>query len=65
MKQELEDTLTEKFPKLYSHTGPYVGDGWFQLIYDLSEKLERLIETYEATEDEFEAPYASQIKEKF
>ena len=51
MKQELQDKLFKKYPKLYrQHTlsmqetcmcwGICCGDGWFKLIDELSAKLE-------------------------
>ena len=51
MKQELQDKLFKKYPKLYrQHTlsmqetcmcwGICTGDGWFTLIDELSAKLE-------------------------
>lgn len=39
------------------------GDGWFQLIWDLSEKLEPMIAAIDGSDDE--RPKASQVKEKF
>lgn len=65
MKPELEDKLIRRFPKLYGqHNKPMpetcmcwgfeCGDGWFDLIWELSEKLEQF--------DELEA---FQVKEKF
>lgn len=39
------------------------GDGWFKLIYDLSEKIEVLINAL--PENEQSGIYASQVKEKF
>jgi len=65
MKQELEEQLVKKYPKLYAqyggdmtktcmHWGFECGDGWFKIIDELSAKLE---------------PYgfveAAQVKEKF
>lgn len=54
MDKKLQDTLYKEFPLLYKeHTwnmsqtcmcwGFELGDGWYQLIYDLSTKLENLI----------------------
>ena len=67
MSPEKEKVLFESFPLLYSElTYLECGDGWFDLIYDLSEKLEVLIRKYivENLKDEI-LPYADQIKEKF
>lgn len=54
MKKELDEQLCHEFPNLYRERGlPMTdtcmcwgfefGDGWFQLVYDLSQKLEALI----------------------
>ena len=64
MRKELETILVEKYPNLYSRYGGDIretcmgwgmscGDGWFQLIDELSQKLETL------------NVVASQVKEKF
>ncbi len=55
MSPEKEKILLEECPKLYKHVygdpkqtcmafGIECGDGWFDLIYDLSAKLEKLID---------------------
>lgn len=70
MNDENSKTLTEKFPKLYKGEscgndvfGFECGDGWFKLIYDLSEKIETIIN---ALPKEHQANIcASQVKEKF
>lgn len=65
MKEELEKKLVEKYPKLYTQYGGSIyetcmgwgmtcGDGWFNIIKDLSEKLSK-----------FEGVEAAQVKEKF
>jgi hypothetical protein len=67
-KQEFEKELTETFPKLYKsmygdfrktcmHFGVSIGNGWFDLIWELSEKLEPLIGDNDIR--------AEQVKEKF
>lgn len=72
MKPELDAKLCEQFPLLYKNRnasrggsnmrfGFCVGDGWFQIIYDLSAKLEPLIQQH----DGLNHPVASQVKEKF
>ncbi len=74
MKEELDKRLTEEFPNLYRNRrgnpqetcmvyGFDVGDGWFDLIYNLSVKLEKLI--LELPEDVRHECCASQVKEKF
>lgn len=74
MDQRLDAQLVEEFPNLYrdrhgnpQHTcmcwGFSCSDGWFELIYDLSSKLETLI--LQLPEDQREHCKASQVKEKF
>ena len=73
MSPELDKRLVDAFPNLYRqrYLSPretcmcwgFPGDGWFQLIYDLSEKLERMI--LALPEDEREHCSASQVKEKY
>jgi rubrerythrin len=90
MRDELDKKLVEAFPKLYADRNKseratamcwgFPGDGWFQLLWDLSEKLEKIIEQEETTcgicrlsehepnENCGFSPYwirASQVKEKF
>lgn len=85
MKKENDEYLVKNFPLLYSDRngsmydtcmcwGFSVGDGWFTLIKELSEKLEPLINEWikenPKPKDEEEAelwyyPRASQVKEKF
>jgi len=77
MQKELEEKLFDTFPNLYAdrHADPSVslvcfgfevgGDGWFQLLWDLSEKLEKIIIAWKAKypkEENF--PRAVQMKEK-
>ena len=65
MNQENTKKLVESFPNLYKHCQYFeCGDGWFDLIYRLSEKLEKLIVTVPEQEDG-SFKYASQVKEKF
>jgi hypothetical protein len=65
--------LWDTFPRLYKDKdapitqslipfGFECGDGWFQLIWDLSEKLEKLIEGFGEIEY---PPKAVQVKEKY
>lgn len=86
MHQKLTKKLQQSFPLLYNDCrnpdprqtlmcfGFEVGDGWYQLLYDLSSKLEPLIAKYKAEidadpeiaeEDKKWYPRASQVKEKF
>lgn len=67
MKNELQEKLNKQF-KFYSNGGFYgrglpfeCGDGWFDLIYGLSKKIQKLIDDKKLSEDF----YATQIKEKF
>lgn len=74
MKQELDTKLCASFPNLYRQRylsmqetcmcwGFECGDGWFSLIWDLSEKLEKMILALPETD---RGDYsASQVKEKF
>jgi len=65
MKQELQQELVNKYPKLYKDYGGNpretclafgfeCGDGWYNIIADLSEKLSK-----------YEEIFATQVKEKF
>lgn len=71
MSPHYVDCLKREFPKLYKNLGYFeIGhDGWFDLLYKLSAKLEKLINQYEreGKEDEFDlgSPHADQVKEKF
>ena len=77
MKKELEQKLFDAFPNLYADKdadlktslipmGIETGDGWFQLIWDLSEKLEKIIIQWkEKNPGEENFPRAAQVKEKF
>lgn len=73
MKKELDDKLVNDFPNLYRdrYGDPkdtcmcwgFPGDGWFNLIYDLSFKLESLI--LKLPEEKIKNCKAAQVKEKF
>lgn len=78
MSPELEKNLKEQFPLLYVDLhnstpqtscmfwGIETGDGWYQLIYELSEKLELLIERWvEQNPNAVYIPKATQVKEKY
>ncbi|HBD94241.1 MAG TPA: hypothetical protein DC057_08725 [Spirochaetia bacterium] len=67
MKQELEEKLRKEF-NFYKYGGFYgkglpfeCGDGWFDLLYELSKKIQKLINDKKITLD-FNV---HQIKEKF
>lgn len=79
MKAELDEKLVHAFPNLYRDRneseyktcmfwGFECGDGWFDLLWDLSQKLEKLIlkikEESPTVEKEY-LPAAAQVKEKF
>jgi len=77
MSPELDEKLTKAFPLLYADRhgtvkatamcwGFVCADGWFDLIWELSSKLEPLIREYlkENPEDQH-PPRASQVKEKW
>ena len=63
MNNELSKKLHERFPFFKGHYGwglPFeCGDGWFQLIWDLSLDLEQI-----AKEEEVDL-YVSQVKSKY
>jgi hypothetical protein len=79
MKKELDEQLCREFPLLYVDRnasmqntcmcwGFDVGDGWFKPIYELSQKLEKLIEKdieENKNEEDYLHPRASQVKEKY
>ena len=74
MSPDLDAKLCADFPLLYSvryagtrgtlsQVGFETGDGWFNIIYELSAELERLIEKLPT--EERKNYYAVQVKEKF
>jgi hypothetical protein len=74
MRKELDEELCRKFPNLYRMRhgnmketcmcwGFSCNNGWYQLIYNLSEKLEA--EILKQPEEEREHFHAAQVKEKF
>lgn len=78
MEAELQKKILEKYPLLYSDKdkpmtetcmcwGLDCGDGWYDLINDLSTKLEKLIEQWieDNPNDKDNHPRAAQVKEKF
>jgi len=72
MKEELDKKLVQAFPILYRQRDlsmtqtamcwGFPGDGWFDLIYNLSEKLEAINNKLPEGSTKIEA---SQVKEKF
>lgn len=64
MKQELQDNLCNDFPLLFKE-GFYFecGNGWYELIRELCQKLYLLIENVEFEPHNF--PNAYQVKEKY
>ena len=59
MREELKEKLVSSFPKLYQYMKFFdCGDGWYDLINDLSEKIEPILE-------EKSIIYATQVKEKY
>ena len=77
MKEEFDKKLVEAFPLLYGDRrapiqstamcwGFSCNDGWFDIIWDLSSKLEPLIQKFIDENPTAEVhPRASQVKEKF
>lgn len=77
MKKELQEKLFNDFPLLYQDKdlpmtqtcmcwGIDTGNGWFNILYELSEKLYPLILQWkEENPDDPDHPRASQVKEKF
>ena len=76
MKEELDKKLVKAFPLLYGDRNApmqstsmccgFPGDGWFDIIWDLSSKLEPLIQKCIDEDQDTELyPKAFQVKEKF
>ena len=73
MNKELDDKLTQSCPILYGdkHSdvelwGFQCGDGWFDILWDLSQKLEHLIKQWIKEHPKSgHIPRASVVKEKF
>ena len=74
MRKELDEQLCREFPNLYRNRGKSMqetcmcwgfdcDDGWFQIIYDLSKKLEA--EMLKLPEKQRPFYGASQVKEKY
>lgn len=61
---EFREKLFSSFPNLFREkTPPAIHKGWFQLVWDLSEKLEKII--LSIPEKDRENYFALQIKQKF
>ena len=77
MKEELDKRLVEAFPLLYADRNAskqktcmrygFPGNGWFDIIWNLSSKLEPLIQRFidENPVAPLDYPKAFQVKEKF
>lgn len=77
MKEQQEQNLYKKFPNLYRGSRPdqngrvyFYGfecqEGWYKLIYNLSEKIEReIIKLKKSISSEEDLPSADQVKSKF
>jgi hypothetical protein len=77
MKEELDKKLVKAFPLLYGDRSAPIqttamcwgfacSDGWFDIIWDLSSKLEPIIQKFIGENQDTELyPKASQVKEKF
>lgn len=73
MKEELQKKLVDSFPLLYKQTGlsrsPFylfgfeTDDGWFDLLWNLSDKLEDILKVI--PEEDREDIVVFQVKEKF
>ena len=67
------DVLREKCPSLYRTDVPFeCGFGWYDILHDLSTKIEAILQQYELKKDvpegeEFETTemFAVQVKEKY
>ena len=76
MNNELDSKLVKAFPLLYGDRNApmqstamcwgFPGDGWFDIIWNLSSKLEPLIQKFiDENQDTELYPKAAQVKEKF
>jgi hypothetical protein len=74
MREELDNKLCVDFPQLYRQRhwdasktcmcwGFECGDGWFDIIYELSQKLDALFKKHNLNGDDY--PACVQVKEKF
>ena len=68
MLLENEQKLFKAFPLFYQKGLTYgfeCNDGWFELIWEMSEKFENLISEYKKQNPDKPTPYCFQVKEKF
>ena len=76
MKQELDEKLVEKYPKIFADRfgdmtetamcwGFECNDGWYNIIDVLCGEIQRYIDFKEKQDDPVEQVVASQVKEKF
>ena len=77
MRQELQDKLFEEFPELYGREdageafcllyGFQVGDGWYDLIREMSKKMMILVErAWKKEADLYDFPFRfRKVKQKF
>jgi len=73
MNKDSAEKLHSDFPKLYRDKGNkasmgcgfYCGDGWFQLIYDLSAAIDAKARELGMDPASTDWPRALQVKEKF
>lgn len=72
MNEELSKKLLDDFPKLFRNRhktsmqhGFECGDGWFDLIYKLSQDIEAVARESGLSPDSPEWPLCRQVKEKF
>jgi hypothetical protein len=73
MREELDNKLCSDFPQLYRQRNwdasktclcwGFPGDGWFDLIYELSTKIDSLFKNNNLNGDDY--PACVQVKEKF
>lgn len=65
MDEKKTEHLLKSYPKLYRNRMYFAcGDGWFEIIDELSKNLEPLIEEIEGL-DEVWMPYVTDVKEKW
>jgi hypothetical protein len=75
MSPEKQQSLISTFPKLYRETSPEyrssmnsglsIGDGWYELVFQLSKDLESAAKSEKLDPDTDQWPAATQVKSKF